>query len=65
MKIEYSSTANATYVTLRKLNKNEYVDKTIEMGDYYFDFDANGQILGIEYLSVPIVEIDGAEVKLR
>jgi uncharacterized protein YuzE len=65
MKITYDSKANATYVTLRKLKKNEYVDKTIEMGDYYIDFDAKGKILGIEYLSAPIVEIDGAEVKLR
>jgi len=65
MKIEYSSTANATYVTLRELKKNEFVDKTIEMGDYYIDFDANGKIIGIEYLSAPIVEIDRAEVKLR
>ena len=65
MKISYDSQVAATYVTLRELNKNEYVDKPIKMGDYYIDFDANGQILGIEYLSAPIVEIDGAEVKLR
>jgi len=65
MKIEYSSTGNATYVTLRELKKGEFVDKTIEMGKYYIDLDANGQIIGIEYLSAPIVEIDGAEVKLR
>lgn len=65
MKITYDSRANATYVTLRKLKPGEFVDKTKEVGDYYIDFDKDGKILGIEYLSTPIIEIDGVEVKLR
>lgn len=65
MKISYDSQAGATYITLRKIRPGKTVDKTVEMGDYYIDFDAAGNILGIEYLSAPIVEIDGVEVKLR
>lgn len=61
MKLSYDSQANATYV---KLNSGK-VDKTIELGDYNIDFDENGGIIGIEYLSAPIVEIDGVEIKLR
>jgi uncharacterized protein YuzE len=29
LKIEYDSKAGATYITLRKLKKNEFVDKTV------------------------------------
>ena len=61
MKITYDSEANATYVKLT----NKKVDKTVEFGDYYIDYDINGHIVGIEYLSTPTVEIDGAKVDLR
>ena len=61
MKITYDSEANATYVKLT----NKKVDKTVEFGDYYIDYDINGHIVGIEYLSTPTIEINGAEVKIR
>ena len=61
MKITYDSEANATYVKLT----NKKVDKTVEFGDYYIDYDSNGHIVGIEYLSTPTIEINGAEVKIR
>ena len=61
MKITYDSEANATYVKLTK----KKVEKTVEFGDYYIDYDSNGHIVGIEYLSTPTIEINGAEVKIR
>ena len=61
MKITYDSEADATYVRL----SNNPVDKTVEFGDYYINYDSNGHIVGIEYLSSPTVEINGAEVKIR
>lgn len=61
MKITYDSDSNATYVKLT----NNKVDKTIEFGEYIIDYDSNGHIVGIEYLSSPTIKINGAEVKLR
>lgn len=65
MKLSYDSRAGATYVTLRKLKPGEFVDKTLQSGAYYIDYDKDGQILGIEYLNTPTIEVDGTEVKLR
>lgn len=42
-----------------------FIDKTVEFGDYYIDYDSNGHIVGIEYLSSPTIKINGAEVKIR
>lgn len=61
MKITYDSEVDVTYVKLT----NNKVYKTIEFGDYYIDYDSNGHIVGIEYLTVPTIEINGAEVKIR
>lgn len=61
MIISYDSEADATYVKL----SNNPIDKTIEMGEYFIDFDSNGHIVGIEYLSSPTMKINGAEVKIR
>lgn len=65
MKITYDSRAGATYVTLRELKRGEHVDKTLQSGAYYIDYDKDGQILGIEYLQTPTIKVDGTEVKLR
>ena len=65
MKLSYDSSAGATYVTLRELKPGEHVDKTLQSGAYYIDYDKDGQILGIEYLQTPTIEVDGTEVKLR
>lgn len=48
MRITYDSRAGATYVTLRELKRGEHVDKTLQSGAYYIDYDKDGQILGIE-----------------
>lgn len=60
MKITYDSQADATYIYVT----NKAIDKTLEIGDYYMDFAADGTLVGIEYLHAPTIEIDGAEVKL-
>lgn len=65
MKLSYDSSAGATYITLRNLKPGEHVDKTLQSGAYYIDYDKDGQILGIEYLNMPAIEVDGTEVKLR
>jgi len=49
MKIEYSKEADAIYVYF----KEEYVSKSKEIEDgVVVDFDANGQLIGIEVLDV-------------
>ena len=49
MKIEYSKEADAIYVYF----KEEYVSKSKEIEDgVVIDFDANGQLIGIEVLDV-------------
>ena len=49
MKIEYSKEADAIYVYF----KEEYVSKSKEIEDgVVVDFDANGQLIGIEVLAV-------------
>lgn len=61
MIISYNSEVNETYVRL----SNNPVDETVKIGEYIIDFDSNGHIVGIEYLSSPIIKINGAEVKIR
>lgn len=49
MKIEYSKEVDAIYVYF----KEEYVSKSKEIEDgVVVDFDANGQLIGIEVLDV-------------
>ncbi len=49
MKIEYSKGADAIYVYF----KEEYVSKSKEIEDgVVLDFDANGQLIGIEVFDV-------------
>jgi uncharacterized protein YuzE len=64
MKITYDSQANATYVYLNYV-KGQKVAVTKQINKCYVDFAEDGSIIGIEYLNAPLIEIDGAEVKLR
>jgi uncharacterized protein YuzE len=55
MKISIDTEGHTTYVRLTK----KKIVSTEEVGNYIIDYDKDGNVVGIEYLNEPFIEIDG------
>jgi len=53
------------YIRIRKLKKGEHVARTIDyndLGQVYFDLDANNKIVGVEILNYVEFTLDGIKL---
>lgn len=54
MRIDIDHEANATYVRLKQTPDGKVVTK--DYAEYYLDYDEAGDLVGIEYLHLPVVK---------